>query len=160
MDGRGVSDFSQSARQHALYPSNLCLVSQAEVEILRAELARGIVPADLESKLSRLAKGGLRENFIEQNCRTIIALLSAAREGEYKGGDWADYERLLRVLAYVRKDDDAIPDYRPNGFDDDQQELRAAMLVLSPLLQRFKEWRLRHQVPELWLANRGVCIVE
>ena len=104
--------------------------------------------------------GDLRRSFIELNCRKMIALLSAAREGKFKGGDWADYERLLRVLAYVRKDDDAIPDYRANGFDDDQQELRTTMLALNPLLQRFKQWWLLHKVPELWLANRGVCIVE
>jgi hypothetical protein len=57
---------------------------------------------------------------------------------------------LLRVLAYVRKDDDAIPDNRPDGFVDDQQEIRAMLNEMGGLLQSFKMWRLRHQVPEMW----------
>ena len=51
------------------------------------------------------------------------------------------------MLAYVRKDDDAIPDYLPSGFMDDQQEVRAAAMELGPLLQAFKAWRLCHLVP-------------
>ena len=136
------------------------MVTQPELDTLRAELAKGSVPLDLELKLKKLAAGGLRESYIEQNCRMIIALLNAAREGEFRGVDFAERDHLLRVLAYVRKDDDAIPDYRADGFDDDQQELRAAAIALNPLLQRFKEWRLRHQVPGLWLARREICVVE
>jgi hypothetical protein len=53
----------------------------------------------------------------------------------------------------VRKDDDAIADYKPGGFVDDQQEVRAATQQLGPLLTSFKAWRLRHQVPRMWLHN-------
>ena len=59
----------------------------------------------------------------------------------------AERERLLRVLAYVRKDEDAIPDYTPEGFKDDQREMRAARVELSGMIQAFKAWPLRHQVP-------------
>jgi hypothetical protein len=59
-------------------------------------------------------------------------------------------ERLLRVLAYVRKDDDSIPDYQAGGFVDDQQEVRKADTEYRSLLESFKAWRLRHQVPALW----------
>jgi hypothetical protein len=59
-------------------------------------------------------------------------------------------ERLLRVLAYVRKDDDSIPDYQPGGFVDDQQEVRKVDNKYHSLLESFKAWRLRHQVPALW----------
>jgi hypothetical protein len=52
---------------------------------------------------------------------------------------------------YVRKDDDVVADYKPNGFLDDQQEVRAAVTELGPLLKTFKTWRLQHQVPRMWL---------
>jgi hypothetical protein len=139
----------------ALRASHLHLLTAGELESLRTDLDRGIVPADLETKLRRLAAGDLSHRFIEQNCRTMIALLRAVREGGFSAASERDCDRLLQVLAYVRRDDDAIPDYRPNGYLDDQQELRAALAELSPVLQRFKEWRLRHQVPGLWLSRAG-----
>jgi hypothetical protein len=77
-------------------------------------------------------------------------LLLAALESAFSEATSANRERLLRVLAYVRKDDDAIPDYRTDGFTDDQQEVRAATTELGPLLHAFKVWRLRHQVPGMW----------
>jgi hypothetical protein len=58
------------------------------------------------------------------------------------------------VLAYVRKDVDAIPDYQPEGFADDQQEIRSAATELSALIQAFKAWRLRYQVPVIWPDHR------
>ena len=108
------------------------------------------VPPDLEAKLIRLAKGDLISRAIEKNCRTIIALIQASQEGSFREANREERERLLRVLAYVRKDDDAICDYRPDGFVDDQQELRAVTTELQRLLQEFKAWRLCHQVPGMW----------
>jgi hypothetical protein len=128
----------------------LHLVTAQEIEDLRNKLARGSVPADLETKLKQLARGELGHRFIAQHCQTMIALVEAAQEGSFKEAGRAECERLLRVLAYVRKDDDAIPDYRADGFVDDQQEVRSVTAELGPLLQRFKEWRLRHQVPAMW----------
>ncbi len=60
---------------------------------------------------------------------------------------------MLRVLAYVPKDDDAVPDYKTGGLIDDQQEVRAATVELEALIQAFKAWRLRHQVPAMWLED-------
>jgi hypothetical protein len=131
----------------------LHLVSVHDLRNLRDELARGSVPIDLESKLRKLATGDLAQCSIEQNCRTIIALLRAAYRGVFKEAKPEVLERLLRVLAYVRKDDDAIPDYRPNGFADDQEEVRLVTTELSSLLHAFKAWRLRHQVPEMWFGG-------
>jgi len=74
----------------------------------------------------------------------------ATEDGSFREGSPAERERLLRVLAYVRKDDDAIPDYRPEGLTDDQREMRAATVELDGLIQAFKAWRLRHQVPLMW----------
>ncbi len=126
---------------------------------LRCDLARQNIPPDLEAKLSKLATGSLPHRFIEQTCRTIIALSHAAEEGVFTQISKTERDRLLRVLAYVRKDDDAIPDYRADGFIDDQQEVRAVASDFAPLLQAFKAWRLRHQVPGLWLAERA-CIMQ
>ena len=97
-----------------------------------------------------MAEGSLVERYLEQNSRLFFALLVAASEGSFIRATPSDRERLLRVLAYVRKDDDAIPDYLPSGFMDDQQEVRASAMELDPLLQAFKAWRLRHQVPAMW----------
>jgi hypothetical protein len=131
-------------------PGFLNLITSRELEQLRDALLDGRPPRDLELKLSRLGGGSLLHRFVEQNCRLIISLLIAAYSCEFRGANRASLERLLRVLAYVRKDDDATPDCRPDGFIDDQQEIRAMLNEMGELLQSFKAWRLRHQVPEMW----------
>ncbi len=141
-----------STRPLDLRPSALAMVSDHELQTLRTMLAHGALPTDFETKLIRLAEGDLTHRFIQQNCRVFVALLLAAWDGAFKASQ-ADCERLLRVLAYVRKDDDAIADYKPGGFVDDQQEVRAAIQDLYPLLASFKSWRLRHQVPQMWVQN-------
>src|SRR5260221_11276602 len=98
------TQMTRHLQPRALSASQLYLVTQAELDGLTTELARENVPTDLESKLNKLAVGNLRHRFVEQNCRTIIALLSAAKEGSFRGLSRNDSERLLRVLAYVRKD--------------------------------------------------------
>jgi hypothetical protein len=139
--------------QPAPTSARLNMLSDHELEDLRHKIERGQVPSDFEAKLINLARGNLAHRSIEQNCRTMIALLQAAHQGAFKEPTPTDCKQLLRVIAYVRKDDDAIPDYRPDGFTDDQQAMRAVAGNLSPLLQTFKAWRLRHQVPAMWSAN-------
>jgi hypothetical protein len=134
-------------------PGYLYLVGAHELQELREALTRGVLPLDFEAKLARLAEGDLIHRFLARNCHLFVALLLAAQSGFFKEASPADRERLLRVLAYVRKDDDAIADYRTGGFMDDQQEMRTAMMELQPLLKSFKAWRLRHQVPAMWLHN-------
>ena len=141
--------------QGACRPSFLHLVSAQELQDLKTALCRGQMPPDFEAKLCTLAGGSLIHRYIAQNCRLFIALLLATREGLFRHPTEADCDRLLRVLAYVRRDDDAIPDYKSNGFMDDQQEVRAAMTGLVHLLHSFKAWRLRHQVPEMWSVRRN-----
>jgi len=132
-------------------PSNyLHLVTAHDVRELRHVLERGQLPRDFEAKLRKLASGDLIHHSIEQNCRTIIALLQAAMDGSFKGASSSDCEQLLNLLAYVRKDDDAIADYRSDGFTDDQQLTHATVRQLSTLLAQFKNWRLCNQVPALW----------
>jgi hypothetical protein len=103
------------------------------------------------AKLDRMKGEDLTCRFVEQHCRLFMLLLSAAQDGSFREASAAECDRLLRVLAYVRKDDDYTPDYRPDGYADDRQEVRSAVSELAPLLHSFKSWRLRHQVPGLWL---------
>src|ERR1043166_6771847 len=63
----------------------------------------------------------------------------------------ATLERLLRVLAYVRKEADDVPDYLPGGLVDDQREIRAVIAEFRQLFDSFKAWRLRFQVPGMWV---------
>jgi len=128
----------------------LHLVTPHDVQGLRTALAHGRLPLDFEAKLDRLHEGDLIHRSVEQSSRLFFVLLLAALENSFTEPTPADRDRLLQVLAYVRKDDDAIPDYRPDGFIDDQQAVRAAAMELAPLLNAFKVWRLRHQVPAMW----------
>jgi hypothetical protein len=121
-----------------------------KLEALRESLGRGHLPPDFLRKLRELAAGSLSHRFIEQHCRLFATLLLAAEHGSFREGGPAERERLLRVLAYVREDNDAIPDGQVNGFADDQREVRAASLELADLLQELKAWRLRFQVPAMW----------
>jgi len=130
--------------------SFLHLVTDAEVKALEEDLARGHVPADFEAKLCRLEQGDLLNRSVARHCRCFIALLQAVNAGSFTAAEPEICRRLLRVLAYVRKDDDSIPDYKPGGFVDDQEEVRKADMEFHSLLQSFKAWRLRHQVPALW----------
>src|SRR5438876_6487562 len=146
----GAGRVQSRARTLASRPALLQWITPHELQSLRDALARGCLPPDFVGKLKRLKEGNLSHHFIEQNCRLFAALLVAMEEGSFREGGPAERERLLRVLAYVRKDDDAIPDYRPEGLDDDQREVRAAAVELADLLQAFKVWRLGFQVPALW----------
>ena len=143
-------DARLSAFPTAATPGFLNLVTALELQELREALMDGRPPHDLELKLTRLARGSLLHRFVEQNSRLIIGLLVAAYNGSFREANRADLERLLRVLAYVRKEDDACPDNRPDGYVDDQQEIRAMLSEMGELLQLFKTWRLRHQVPGMW----------
>src|SRR5882762_4648054 len=90
----------------------LHLITAHELEDLCRGLDRAELPPDFEAKLTRLAGDNILHCSVEQNCRLFIALLRAARDGSFRDVGRADQERLLRVLAYVRRDDDAIPDYK------------------------------------------------
>jgi hypothetical protein len=136
---------------YAYRPQFLYLVTPHDLEALRKGLERGEAPPDFQAKLSRLAEGDLVQRYVAKHSADFISLLLAAQNGIFTGINHADLDRLLRVLAYVRKDDDAVPDYRSDGLRDDQQEVHAAVIEFTPLLQKFKAWHLRNQVPVLWV---------
>jgi hypothetical protein len=134
-----------------MIPYGLDLVTENELEQLRSALAHGRLPADLETKLQTLAQGSLLHCSVEQNCRLFVSLLLASEHSSFNDATRRDLDRLLRVLAYVRKENDTIADCKPNGFVDDQQQVRAAVNDVAEVIQRFKTWTLRTQVPDLWL---------
>lgn len=131
-------------------PSLRQWITPHDIEALREPLAQGHLPPDLLRKLQRLAGGTLGQRFIEQQCHLFAALLLSDKHGSFRQINPAERERLLRVLAYVRKEQDAIPDDQLGGFADDQEEVRAAAVALTDLLQAYKVWRLRFQVPTMW----------
>src|SRR5262249_22892295 len=94
-------------------PGVLQWVSAQEVNELEHAISRGNLPADLERKLKELSGESLLHKSVEQTCRLFIALIQAAMQGIFRRATEAEKERILRVLAYVRKDEDAIPDYKP-----------------------------------------------
>ena len=149
----GASRLQSPALTLASRPALLHLITANDLEALRLALARGHLPPDFLAKLRKLTLGDLSHRFIEQNCRLFASLLLATEAGDFRDVSPAERELVMRVLAYVRKDDDAIPDYTPGGFADDQQEIRAVMVELGGLVQAFKAWRLRHQVPGMWFDD-------
>ena len=151
LHGRHYPVGLQTHANSPLYrPGFLHLVTTHDLEALRNELERGETPLDFQAKLRRLSDGDLVHRYVAKHSTDFIALLLAAQEGIFRKIGQAEIERLLQVLAYVRKDEDAIPDYRSDGLIDDPQEVHAAVLELGPLLQSFKAWHLRHQVPAMW----------
>lgn len=137
----------------------LHLVSEQEVATLQAALACGRTPLDLQAKLAALGGEDLVKHQVRRKTLLFLTLLVAVSEQSFRDITNAQYERLLRVVAYVRKDDDAIPDTRAeDGFDDDLDQIRAAVRELSEVLDRFTRWRLTHQVPGLWAQARQVAL--
>jgi len=155
----GASRLTTPTFTLASRPALLHWINERELEELRATLAHGNLPPDFLWKLKQLAGGDLNHRFIERNCRQFAALLLATEAGEFRDLSPAERERLLRVLAYVRKEDDARPDTAPEGLTDDQQEVRAVLVELGGRLAAFKAWRLRHQVPGMW-AETGASTAD
>lgn len=149
----GGSAVRTSTRTLAVRPALEQWISAQEIRELGEALARGNLPFDLAEKLGRMKTGDLSVRFIEQNCHLFAALLHASEQGDFREASRVERERLVSVLAYVRKDHDGIPDYLADGFTDDRQEILATTVELGPLLQAFKAWRLRHQVPLLWAVH-------
>ena len=150
VDANSARNILSGAGLAPIRAGQLHLVTAPDLQDLRTALAHGKLPPHFQAKLDRLANGNLSERYVAQNSHLFFALLLAALDCAFLGATRAHRERLARVLTYVNKEDDAIPDYLPGGFIDDQQEVKAAAMEMASLLHAFKLWRLRHQVPVLW----------
>lgn len=130
----------------------LGMLSSDEVRELRAAVANRTVPADFTNKLQTLAEGDMVMRYIAHHSVLLLEMLHAGCQGEFPWLSPSDFEQILRVLAYVRKEDDAIPDFLPSGYVDDQREIRLALTQLAPLLEAYKSWRLCKEVPARWIS--------
>ena len=159
-DNRAHGLFGHAARHSvkSLQPKTslaaLDMVTAHELDNLRQALRSETLPLDLRAKLARLRTDDPREHFLKQRSALLIGLLTAVETGEYRLAAPEDREQLLRVLAYLRKDADAIPDSLQGGFADDHDLMRQVCNELKPVLDRYKSWHLARRVPLLWQAAR------
>ena len=120
------------------------------MEAFEDALKRGHLPGDFMDKLEQLQTDQHRDFYLKQQSLLIGRLLLAASAQDYAQVSPRDGERLLRMLAYVRKDDDMIPDSWPGGMTDDHDLMRLTCAEMSEVLRRFKAWHLSRRVPSLW----------
>jgi hypothetical protein len=130
--------------------SALEMVTRTEMKALSDALQREHVPADLRAKLDRLSANDPREHYLKQQSLLLASLLMSPAARSFCALHQRDCERLLRMLAYVRKDDDAIPDVWPDGMVDDHDLMRFTCTELREALNSFKGWHLSRRVPLLW----------
>lgn len=129
------------------------MVTQAEMETLCDSLRQDHVPADLQAKLDRLRTNDPKELYLKQQSLLLASLLMSPAAQGFCTLRPNVCERLLRMLAYVRKDDDAIPDTWPDGMADDHDLMRLICTELRDALETFKAWHLSRRVPLMWNAQ-------
>ena len=154
--------------QHAMKPypyrgtgvtvTALEMVTEAEMQALCDALHQDRVPPDLRAKLDRLRADDPRESYLKQQGWLLASLLMSPAAQGFCRVHTRVCERLLRMLAYVRKDEDAIPDTWPGGMMDDHDLMRLTCTELRKVLDTFKAWHLSRRVPLLWHAHEAsVC---
>lgn len=136
----------------------LNMISSQEMNVLCHTLQKGLTPSDLAAKLSKLRDDSPKEYYLKQQSELLLSLLKSQASAEFCRIHPDECQLLLRALAYVRKDDDAVPDTLPGGFDDDHDVMRAVCVELKSSLDRFKAWHLTRRVPLLW--NRATRPLE
>jgi hypothetical protein len=129
------------------------MVTEAEMKALCDALHHDRVPTDLRAKLDRLRADDPRDLYLRQQSLLLASLLMSPAARGFCRLRQHDCERLLRMLAYVRKDDDAIPDTWPGGMADDHDLMRLTCTELREALDAFKAWHLSRRVPLLWNAH-------
>jgi len=130
--------------------SALNMVTESEMHTLCDTLQQDRIPVDLRAKLDRLRTDDPRELYLKNQSLLLSSLLRSPAAREFCLARPDDCQRLLRMLAYVRKDDDAIPDTWPGGMVDDHDLMRLTCTELRQVLDTFKAWHLSRRVPLLW----------
>jgi len=133
------------------------MVTDAELKALGDALHQNQVPADLRAKLNRLRADDPRESFLKQQSLLLVSLLQSPAARSFCHLHPSVCEQLLRMVAYVRKDDDAIPDTWPGGMADDHDLMRMTCTELREELAAFKAWYLSRRVPYLWSTESPAC---
>jgi len=129
------------------------MVTGAEMSNLCEALHSGQLPPDLRSKINRLRADDLRECYLKQQSLLLASFLMSPGAIEFCRLRPQDCQRLLRMLAYVRKDEDAIPDTWPDGMLDDYELMRMICTEMREILDAYKQWHLSRRVPLLWNAG-------
>jgi hypothetical protein len=129
------------------------MVTEAEINALCDSLREDRVPADLQAKLDRLRTDDPKESYLKRQSLLLASLLMSPSARGFCRLRPHDCERLLRMLAYVRMDDDAIPDTWSGGMADDHDLMRLTCADLREALETFKAWHLSRRVPLLWNAR-------
>ena len=132
------------------------MVTEAEIKALNEALDQGHLPADLRAKLGGLRTDDPRELYLKRQSLLLGSLLMSPAAVAYCRLHPRVGERLLRMLAYVRKDDDVIPDTWSGGMADDHDLMRLTCRELREVLDTFKAWHLARRVPSLWNADAAL----
>ena len=134
------------------------MVTAEEMEALCDALHQDHLPPDLRAKMDRLRTNDPKEFYLKQQSLLLASLLMSSAALGFCSLRPQVCRRLLRMLAYVRKDDDAIPDTWPGGMADDHDLMRLTCTELREALETFKAWHLSQRVPLLWNAPAAsVC---
>ena len=133
------------------------MVTKAEMEALGDALQQNRVPQDLRAKLDWLRADDPKEFYLKQQSLLLASLLMSPAAREFCVLRPDDCERFLRMLAYVRKNDDAIPDLWPDGMADDHDLMRVTCRELREAIAAFKAWHLSRRVPLLWTERAAAA---
>jgi hypothetical protein len=120
-------------------------VCAREVALIKPTHRNGWLRPQIEAKLSRLHPECPDHRELRRLVNLSIDLLEAVDEDRFDPGpDWPAVEaRLLRALAYLLSEDDAIPDHLPDGFDDDMREFQSLANHAGALLAAFESRQLK-----------------
>jgi uncharacterized membrane protein YkvA (DUF1232 family) len=102
-------------------------VTLREIELTRPTHENGWLRPQIEAKLERLHPECPDHRELRRLAALSLDLLTAVHEKRFNPGPtWGELEPwLLRALAYLVREGDAIPDHLPGGFDDDMREFQA-----------------------------------
>jgi hypothetical protein len=126
-------------------------VSAREIDLLKPTHENGWLRPQIEAKLARLHPTCPDHQELRRLVTLAFELLTAVAEGRFHPGpSWPEIEpRLLRALAYLVREGDAIPDHLPEGFDDDMREFRSLAERATDLFGAFEGFALveKHRQP-------------
>ncbi len=115
-------------------------VTVQEIELIRPTHDNGWLRPQVEAKLASLHPQCPDHRKLRRLAVLSLDLLTAIDEGRFNPGpSWPEIEpRLLRALAYFVRENDAIPDHLPEGFDDDMREFESLAERAEELFGRFE----------------------
>jgi hypothetical protein len=119
-------------------------VTAREIDLVRPTDENGWLRPQIEAKLARLNPDCPDHRELRRLATLSLDLLTAVSEKRFDPGTgWGELEpRLLRALAYLVREGDAIPDHLPGGFDDDMREFQALAMRADTVFTVFQGLQL------------------